>query len=361
MKWKVYLQQAIAQDNPPLWLRLFLTPFSLCAPLYGVLQHSRTQAYRHNLLPSYTLPCKVISVGNLTLGGTGKTPFVALLAQCLSARGYRLAIISRGYGGKATEEIQLVSDGISLCLHPPFAADEAYMLARKLPTIPVLCGKNRYQVGLYTLTHFPVDLLIMDDGFQHLPLTRTVDILLVDSTVSLEKARLFPRGILREPLSAIARADVIVLTKTATSSPPAFIRLLRHYNNRAPLYHSSYVAHSLFQTNTQQRLSLETLRGAPVLAFCGIAHPTSFFASITGLGGILVGTHPFPDHHPYTAAEIAMLIREAQTKGAVALLTTEKDSARLFPHLPCSFPLWEIRIETAVQEQGWLESIEKAL
>ncbi len=361
MKWKAWMYQAMEQEDPSWLLECLLGPLALLAPLYGAIQTGRAQAYHHHLLPRYTLPCKVISVGNLTLGGTGKTPLVALLAKLLVTRGYRVAILSHGYRGKAKGDIQLISDGTSLLLHPPLAADEPYMLARKLPTIPVVCGKNRYQAGLYALQHFALDVIILDDGFQHLALHRNIDLLLVDNTRPLDRARLFPRGVLREPLSAIGRADGIILTKAFSPSSLPLIRLLRHYNPAAPLYRSYYTPHSLFQANDQQEWTIERLHGAPVLAFCGIAHPAAFFSLVEAWGGKLVETQAFPDHYSYRPAELETMIRTAKERGAVALLTTEKDGARLRPYLPLPFPLWELRIEAVVKEAHWFTWIEQAL
>ncbi|RMF88172.1 MAG: tetraacyldisaccharide 4'-kinase [Nitrospinota bacterium] len=355
--WKIRLQRVLEEPDPPPGLRFLLTPLSMLAPLYGTGQRVRSWAYRHSLLAQHALPCKVISIGNLTLGGTGKTPFVAYLGRHFSQQGYRVVILSRGYGGKARQEVQVISDGTSLLLHPPLAADEPYMLARKLPQIPVLCGKNRYRVGMYAVRHFSPDLVLLDDGFQHLSLHRDCNILLIDSTVSLDKARLFPRGTLREPLDAIGRADILILTRVEGPPSPDLLALLRRYNPKAPLYQSRYRPQALFQVDEQRSLPLEMLQGTPVLAFCGIAHPEPFFTLIASLGGKVVDTVAFPDHHWYERTEVSALIRQAQERGAVALVTTEKDGARLFPYLPLSFPVWELRIAVTINDPAWWEAV----
>ncbi len=175
----------------------------------------RLWAYRWGLFPQRKLDCRVISVGNLTLGGTGKTPFVIMIAETLRGHGRKPAILSRGYGGRSNKEVNVVCDGRTILMTPDFAGDEPVMIAQRLQNIPVLTGADRYQAGRYAMDNFGVDSLVLDDGFQHLSLQRDFDILLFDHQRPFGNGSLFPAGELREPASSARRADRVCVTRYA--------------------------------------------------------------------------------------------------------------------------------------------------
>ncbi|MFZ3207577.1 MAG: tetraacyldisaccharide 4'-kinase, partial [Geobacteraceae bacterium] len=190
-------------------LKAILWPLSL---VYANIMRLRALVYRHGALRVNRLPRPVIAVGNLTVGGTGKTPMVALLCRDLLERGKRVTVLSRGYGGKAGKEPRIVSDGRTLFLSPAEAGDEPYMLAVTMPGLAVVIGSDRYRAGLFALEHLAPDIFIMDDGFQHLRLWRDLNILLVDSRSPFGNGLTLPAGLLREPVGAMKRADLVVLT-----------------------------------------------------------------------------------------------------------------------------------------------------
>ncbi len=197
--------------------KTLLFPLFLFSLLYGLVVSLRILLYQKGIFQSRSLPCKVISVGNITLGGTGKTPFVCWLAERIQGEGYRVAVLSRGYKGNFSGSFSLVSDGERTLCDVRQGGDEPYLMAQKLKGIPVIVGPQRWISGRYAVERFRTEVVILDDGFQHLPLKRDLDLLLIDSSLPFGNGHLFPRGILREPLSGLSRADALILTKVGQS------------------------------------------------------------------------------------------------------------------------------------------------
>lgn len=285
------------------------------------------------------LPHKVISVGNLTTGGTGKTPAVIAIAEEAGERGYQPCILTRGYRGTAKGPC-FVSKGGAALLGVDEAGDEASLMAERLKGIPVVKGEDRYEAGvlaLRELTSRPSDVsrqplfFILDDGFQHWRLFRDMDILLIDSGNPFGNKRLLPSGILREPLPEIKRADIIVLTKQTVSDPSdksSLIDEIRTYNPDAPLHISEHRPVGL-RTLSGKNLPLDIISGKPVFAFCGIGNPVSFKDTLSGIGAEVKGFMAFRDHHMYKWREIRRIIEAAKECNADWIVTTEKDIIRL--------------------------------
>ena len=317
---------------------------------YSLVHRLRLQAYTRSWVPSKRLPCRVLSVGNLTLGGTGKTPLVEVIAAWLQERGCRVGVLSRGYGRKGGASIVVASDGAQVLCSPEEAGDEPVLLAEHLPGVPIIVGQDRFAAGMLAVDRFGVDVLVLDDGFQHLSLARDLDILVLDAAHPLGNGRLFPRGDLREPPSALARAGAIIFTRWDPAIPtPALPHLP---SPTPPLFHSRHEPVDLHGLHDGQTLPLASLRNRRVLAFCGIGAPASFRWMLDALGATVVAFRTFPDHHRYTGPELEALSRLAASVRAEMLITTEKDGIRLrqFPALPC--PVWELRIRARVLDQG---------
>ncbi|MBU1567221.1 MAG: tetraacyldisaccharide 4'-kinase [Proteobacteria bacterium] len=289
----------------------------------------REKLYKQGLFRRNSLPIPVISVGNLVLGGTGKTPTVHYLAKLLLQQGYHPAIISRGYGGKAKQKVNVVSDGNTLYLTPEQAGDEPYMLAEELPGVPVLTGKRRLSPCLLAIEDFNVDVLILDDGFQHLAIKRDIDIVLFDGTVLAGNKRIFPGGILREPLSALHRCDAFVITginEKNKEQAEEFGTYLRNLFTTKPVYFASLDMHKLQCPDLRNEISSS---GGPFFAFCGIANPSRFQESLNAMAIQLSGFLALPDHVHYNQDMMIDICKQAIASGARQLVTTKKDFVKI--------------------------------
>ena len=344
------------QEEGVWWWNLLLFPLVCISWIYGVVIRVRQMLYGRGLFKTRQLPCKVISVGNITLGGTGKTPLVIALASKLLKRGITVGILSRGYKGARERHGGVVSDGTRIHLTPAEAGDEPSMLARLLSGVPVLVGKKRYTMGIYAYERFGMDCLILDDGFQHLGIKRDVDIVLIDGRRGFGNGRLFPRGPLREPLRCLGRASMLVLTKAGPSPTLAALEgILRHHAPAAPLYHSRYKPAFLREAASGKRVPLQAVCGKRVFAFAGIADPAYFVYLLKELGADVVKEIHFPDHYNYERADLLML-RE-QEKTVDLSITTEKDFVKL-QRLPLEdMPLYILGIEQEIVEAQFYQEL----
>jgi tetraacyldisaccharide 4'-kinase len=343
------------------WLsELLFFPLSVISWIYGVVVWFRSTLYQRGFFKIRQLPCKVISVGNITLGGTGKTPLVATLARELRQRGLNVGILSRGYKGMREKTGGVVSDGKRICLTPTEAGDEPFMLATMLSDVPVLVGKKRYAMGIQAHKKFGIDVLILYDGFQHLRINRDVDIVLVDSRHGFGNDRLFPRGPLREPLRCLRRASMLVLTKAESSQPLGEIEdVLRYHVPAVPLYHSRYKPISLVEGASGKVLPPQSIQGKKILAFAGIADPGYFVYLLKGLGADVVKELHFPDHCNYELKDL-MIIREHRDTVDL-FVTTEKDYVKL-QEIPLNdLPLLILTIEQEVLEKAFYQKVLSAL
>lgn len=301
------------------------------------------------------LPAKVISVGNITTGGTGKTPFAMALAQEAVRRGFMPVILTRGYKGKAEG---LITPGMS----EKDAGDEALLMAEKLLGISIIKSRDRYKAGISALRTINekggrAPLFILDDGFQHWRLFRDKDIVLINAVNPFDSGKLLPMGHLREPMEEIKRADIIVLTKSYGIYLKPLIDEIRKYNPLAPVFASSHVP-SHFVTVRGERISLEELKGMEVYGFAGIAEPGPFMADIERCGLRLRGFRSYGDHYRYKQGDLRRLARDAARSGARWIITTEKDIIRLktldFPENLAALAM-EIKIDEGFYDEVFRE------
>jgi tetraacyldisaccharide 4'-kinase len=320
------------------WLNLILLPLLLFSYIYRFVLQVRSLFYRRGIFAVRKLDCPTISVGNITLGGSGKTPMVAYLAATLRDKGLKVAVLSRGYKRKNPGRMALVSDGNEVVLGVEEAGDEPYLLARKLKGIPVLVGKDRYQSGLYAQKNFSVDGVILDDGFAYLGLKRDLDIVLIDGDLGFGSRELLPRGMLREPLPALARAGLFVINQA--EDPREIEELLRRYNPGLPLFRSSFSPEKFINLENGKAVELEKVKESRLLAFCGIAHPVSFRRFLQGLDLTLAEFIGYPDHYRYQQRDLESLRKIARNLGVDYLVTTEKDGVKLEGRIRKEDPPW---------------------
>ncbi len=323
------------------------------------------------LLRDHHLGTLVICIGNLTVGGTGKTPVVELLAKALRDRGRRVAILSRGYksarqkwkkpslaqriasqitGRPLPQEPppRVVSDGRDILLDSRHAGDEPFMLAKNLPGVSVVVDKNRVKGGLHAIRELGADTLVLDDGLQYLKLRHRLDIVLVDSTAPFGNEHLLPRGTLREPRKHLKRASYIFITKCDGSDNSELIARLRKYNRVAEIIECNHQPKHLVNAITQQKKPLSILRGKYVGAISGIAVPESFENGLRQLGAIVDATRRFTDHHRYTEEEVYGFIEHCERRDCEMVVTTEKDFVR-FPPLPWTdIPVYYLRVQIQI-------------
>lgn len=321
--------------------------------IYRALIGLRQVAYRAGALRSRSLPVRVVSVGNMTVGGTGKTPTVLHLVERYQERGMRPAVLSRGYGRPDEAAVLVVADGRADPLGPDVAGDEPAMLANRLRTVPVVVGRDRYQAGLLAIERFGPDLVVLDDGFQHFRLKRDLDIVLVDGVDPFGNGKLFPAGILREPLSALKRAQVIVITRSDRAADlEGLKRTIRAFSN-ALIVSGTYRPIDLVDVATGKVRQLDVLQGASVLAFAGIARPDSLENVLASLGADITSFRSYPDHHRYTRADLKVLLDEA-ARTASLLVTTEKDGVKLKGLATAG--IWMLRIGLEIKERDMWEN-----
>jgi len=319
------IDRYLYEQNTPWWKEVLLFPLYVISIPYGWVVKVRVLLHTRRFIRPKRLPCPVISVGNMTVGGTGKTPLVMALARGLKDRGIPAAILSRGYRRAGTLE-SVVSDDREIRLSPEEAGDEPYLMAKALPGIPVLVGKDRFVNGQKALQEFRIQGLILDDGYQHLPLHRDLDIVLIDSQTGFGNRHLLPRGGLREPLRHLRRADLVLLTKVVSLEECRPLEgLVREVHPTAAIFHSRYEPVSLVGLEGEEGLS--TLRGKKVLAFSGVARPESFTFLLRKLGAEVVKELFFDDHHSYTRKDLQQIEKAAEKVDRV--VTTEKDMVKL--------------------------------
>jgi tetraacyldisaccharide 4'-kinase len=292
----------------------------------------------------------VLSVGNLTLGGTGKTPVVILIADWLLAQGKRVAILSRGYRRTSTDPYLLVSNGERLLVGPKEAGDEPFLMAQRCPKAIMAVGADRYELGYWVLDRFPIDCLLLDDGFQHLGLYRDVNLLLVDATDAEGLAALVPAGRLREPLQAAARATTIVVTR---ADVPAQVTEVCHRLQAAigPMPAPIQVIfrpESLVSVVTGASQPLSWSKGKTALLCSGVGHAGSFRSLVETMGVKILDEMVYADHHTYSGTDAEQLRLRAATLKAELVVTTEKDACKLASLLHPTDNWWAVRLTTDV-------------
>jgi len=316
------------------------------SPLYSLLMTTRIKLYQVNFFKRYSLPVPVISIGNLTAGGSGKTPVVGYLAQLLKNQGYLPAIISRGYGGTADKKSNIVSDGVEVFLSPEEAGDEPFMLAKTLKGIPVLTGKSRIHPCRDAIKFHRADVLLLDDGFQHISINRNIDLVLFNATTLAGNSRVFPGGVLREPVKALTRCDAFMLTGVDEDNGERankFATLLKNKFPQKPLFFSHIYKYEIWSADEKRTITNPSLIGL-VLPFCAIANPVRFQNSIKQAGINSLQPTSFRDHKKYSQRSMDDLCNHAVASHACALLTTEKDFVKI-NNFKRTLPLYVFKIK----------------
>lgn len=323
---------------------------------FGLGVALRRAAYDRGWLKTRRLSRPVISVGNLTMGGAGKTPLVAFIARRLVERGLRPAILTRGYGRRHAAELVQLEPRPGRTANPRQVGDEPALLARKLPEVPIVIGADRYRAGLLAEEQFRVDAHILDDGFQHWALARDVDIVVVD--VTQELSGLLPAGRLREPASALGRTDVVVLTRVDLADPRPLEECVRQINPQARIFHSHTKLSGLVDVASGRMYPPGAFRGEAVYAFCGIGNPKAFWGDLARWGFSVVFKKVFHDHHVYTELELELLYRVTAEPRPSAWVITEKDAMNLPGLGKADIPLLACVIEAEMYEE---QAFEEAL
>ncbi len=336
-------------------LRFFsiLYEFGVCSKLW---------LYNVGFFKQKKLDCCVISIGNITVGGTGKTPTAQKVAAMIKNMGYRVVILNRGYRSHWDKELGVVSDGKKIFMTAYEAGDEAYLMAKTLPGIPVIIGKNRAVTGQYAVDKLNAEVIIMDDGYQHWHLYRDLDVVLVDTYNMFGNGSLLPRGTLREPLKHLDRAGLFLLTKTDQSSQFSRINLrktLDKYNGKAPVIESVHHPKNFVEIADwykgihENTLDLSVLEGKKVMVFSAIGNPSSFEQTLASIGLDILEAIRYPDHHDYGMIEMQYISERAASKEAVALITTAKDAVKIpteFIYFNRDLPLYILNMDIMITE-----------
>lgn len=354
--------------------RAFLTRWGLRAlsGLYRLVIQLRKFLFLRDFQERFQLGTLTISVGNLTVGGTGKTPVVELLSRTLRDRQRQVAILSRGYKSKSlqtpqkwksrdgqpcpAEEIpKIVSTGKALLLDSKYAGDEPFMLANNLPGVAVLVDRDRVKSARFAIRQLGADTLILDDGMQYLRMARGIDLCLVDTNAPFGTGAMLPAGTLREPRCNLKRAHYLILTKSDGSDHEALIAKLRRYNRTAPIIVTTHGPKYLENLLTNERQSLDRLQGQHVAALSGIAVPENFEKSLTNLGAIVDVKKRFSDHYRFTGKEIEAFTNRCLERDVAMIVTTEKDAVRYPRAALGDVPVWFLRIEVEILsgQQHW--------
>ena len=365
------IQEKGSDLDQPFGINLLLHVLKGLSYLFLMVVSIRYFLYRTGLLRRYPLGTQVISIGNVTAGGTGKTPVTEIFARTLAAEGRKVAILSRGYRRKEApwwqrlftqviEKPLVVSDGRRVLLDSATGGDEPYMLASNLPGVAVVVDRNRVKAGRYAVNRLGCDTLILDDGFQYQKLKHSIEVVLVDSTNPFGNGNLLPRGILREPVRNLKRADIIFLTK-CRGDVSAVKEEIRRYNTTAEIVECNHTPKVMKDVWSREEFTLDWLRDKTVCTLSGIASPKGFENSLRHLGAKVVWCERYADHHRYDASEVLYALNRTADMGADALVTTEKDAVR-FPRLetaPVKCLYLRIAIEILVGGESFTQLINR--
>jgi len=330
------------------WERLAQAGLCGLSVLYGAALQAHLAGYRYGLAKRTRLSARVISIGNLTLGGTGKTTATTAIAQWLVERGRRVAILSRGYRGAGEKGAVVVSEGFGPLVGPEESGDEPYLMARALPGVFVLAGKDRRRTGRRAVEEFGAEVLVLDDGFQYQRLVKDVEVVLVDALEPFGYDSLVPRGRLREPVRHLARADAVWITHSDLVRQKDLGQVKRRVGEAAPgarVWEAVHAPVGLRSLGGEGEAPAEAVRGRRVFALSSVGNPTAFERTLQRLGAVLVGRARFPDHHEYRVEELR---EAARGEGAIVewVVTTEKDAVRL-PEGAFDRPAWWLEVKLA--------------
>jgi tetraacyldisaccharide 4'-kinase len=310
---------------------------------YRAVVRMRNALYDAGYLKPRRLPCPVISIGNLTVGGTGKTPVTDYLAGILSDSGYRVAVLSRGYRRRSGKRPLLVADGHALLADVDESGDEPYLIARHNPAVAVAVGADRVRASRLVCAVSSPEVILLDDAFQHRPVHRDINLLLVDGRDPWGNGKMIPLGPLREPPSGVSRADALILTRGHGDCPDDLQAVLARHNRHAALFHLRIQPDGYVRADGED-IGPAALKGFSVFAFSGIARPGRFEEDLRSLGVHLVGARHFPDHYRYRRRDLEDVVRQARDTGAEALVTTEKDLTRINGLDEIGLPCYALRL-----------------
>jgi tetraacyldisaccharide 4'-kinase len=334
---------------------LFWGPLLLAVSwLYGAAMYVRYILYRLSLITRKELACPVISVGNITVGGTGKTPTVISIATLLRDNRKHPVVVSRGYGRNNEAQTIIVSNGRSVLADPHDGGDEPVLIGSKLSGVPVVVGKKRYEAAEEALRRFNVDVVILDDGFQHVELKRTLDLVLVDANDPFGNGLLLPAGILREPLTALKRAHAVLITKIGRTEDTKHLQDIIGEKTHGKIFTSRLIPVDVVDCDGGGSRPLSFLRSRTVLACAAIARPESFHVLLRSLGASVAAQRIYPDHYEFTKADLEDWYKNADDIKTDIIITTEKDAVRL-KHLK-PHGVYALRIELVVNEREEWES-----
>ncbi|MEJ6567810.1 MAG: tetraacyldisaccharide 4'-kinase [Akkermansiaceae bacterium] len=373
-KWAMDVISGKARGVGPSALRIFLRSVAV---LYKVGVKTRLRLFRKGWKQQHDLGTMVVSIGNLTMGGTGKTPVVERFARELTERGRKVAILSRGYkssdlkepqrwvhpetGAERTSPPKIVSDGFKVYLKARYAGDEPYMLAKNLPGVAVVVDKDRVRGGIFAVKELGVDTLLLDDGMQYLDLAHSLDVVLVDQGTPFGIHGIIPRGTLREPPKNLRRADYVFITKCDGSSNEKLRKRIAKYNPSAEIMECTHGPKHVQGVFHDEILPLDGLDGKYVAAISGIAMPESFDKLLKGLGAKVLFHTTFADHHAFTQADIDRFMKRCVNRGVEMIITTEKDAVRFPVPSEADVPVYYLRIEVKILdgEEVWERCVER--
>ena len=363
------IQEKDADRDQPGAIRVLLACLKALSLVFAAVVGARYLLYRMGILRRFPLGVQVISIGNVTAGGTGKTPVTEIFARTLAAEGRKVAILSRGYRRKEapwwmrmfTQVVTpplVVSDGRRVLRDSAEGGDEPYMLASNLPGVAVVVDRDRVKAGRYAVKRLGCDTIILDDGFQYQRLKHSVEVVLVDATNPFGNGNMLPRGILREPARNLGRADIIFLTK-CRGDVSAVREEIRRYNQTAEIVECTHAPKSLKDVWSREEFPLSWLEGKTVCTLSGIASPKGFENSLRRLGSKVVWCERYADHHRYDSSEVLYALNRTADMGADALVTTEKDAVR-FPRFE-TVPVKCLYLRIAIEILSGAESFDQVI
>jgi tetraacyldisaccharide 4'-kinase len=337
---------------------LLASLLSVISTGYSGLVGTREFLYKKRIFKSGKLPCTVISIGNITVGGTGKTPMTIYLAELIKDFGLRVAVVSRGYKGRAEKKGGIVSNGKKIYMDAADAGDEPCMIAARLKGVPVVIGGDRFAAGSMAVKQFDPDVIILDDAFQHLKIQRDINLVLLDNNLPFGNRRMLPRGILREPVSALKRGDALLLTR-ADYEINGLPEDLNEIARGIPVFRSSHMPYlntvvkcgtseAALKTQLKDYQGLNILKHKELFLFSGIARNRDFYNSVNSIEKNIKGFLEFPDHYIYTNNDIKRIIQSAIESGADCIVTTEKDYARMDREITWPLDLIVIGVEISL-------------
>jgi len=327
-------------------LRLLFFPLSIC---YGLIVALRNRLFDRDLIKVQDFAVPVISVGNLTAGGTGKTPIIMHLIEVVGKSFKKPAVVTRGYGRKSKGCI-VVSDGDGYRITVSEGGDEPLLIARKHPQAVVIVSERRAEGIHHAIEHFGCDVIFLDDAFQHRFVRRNCDIVLINAREGWQGTQLLPMGRLREPLRNLNRADIVVITKGSTDENERIRARIREHSD-LPLFYAEFSGAALTKPDFSTTLPLSTLYEKKIACFCGIAHPADFLSELRKSDADICAFLTFPDHYHYSDRDIYRIIKSAKNAGCDMVITTEKDMIRCNTKLFSGIELLALRLRVSVNPE----------